>query len=115
MRGGQDMTHSAEKDVPTQEEREALDRASSVFGWQHLARYSGMSAEWLNLTLLAIVRSALAAHIRVGESVAATLREHWFHDGGDLCDCGYWAHLDSVKRHHIEDALTRVIPPGEGR
>jgi hypothetical protein len=39
------------------------------------------------------------------QDVAAVLREHWFHDGGDLCECGYWAHLDSVKRHHIEDVL----------
>ena len=51
-----------ESGLPTEDEREALDRASSVFGWQHLARYSGMSTEWLDVTLLAIVRSALAAH-----------------------------------------------------
>lgn len=35
----------------------------------------------------------------------AALGEHWFHDGGDTCECGYWAHLDSVKRHHIADML----------
>jgi hypothetical protein len=36
----------------------AVDRASKVFGWQHLSRYSGMSAEWMDATLTAIVREA---------------------------------------------------------
>ena len=44
----------------TEEEQEAVDRAALVFGWQHLARYSGQSDEWLERTLAAMVRTALA-------------------------------------------------------
>lgn len=51
----------------TDGEREGIDRASSVLGWQHLVRYSGMSREWLDLTLAAMVRSARVEQARAGE------------------------------------------------
>lgn len=65
-------TRAAE--VLADEEREAIDRASSVLGWQHLARYSGQSQEWLDLTLAAMVRSVFAVRLaarddREGETV----------------------------------------------
>lgn len=43
------------------------------------------------------------------QTASDVLGEHWFHDGGNTCECGYWAELDSVKRHHIEDALTEAL------
>ena len=33
--------------------------AGRVFGWQHLARYSGASAEWMDSVLGAVVRNAI--------------------------------------------------------
>lgn len=51
------------------EEQEAVDRASLVFGWQHLARYSGQSGEWLEATLTAMVRAVLAARTAQPEGV----------------------------------------------
>ena len=38
---------------------EAQARAAQVFGWQHLVKYAGMSAEWMDATLSAVVAAAL--------------------------------------------------------
>jgi hypothetical protein len=42
-------------------------------------------------------------------AVEAPFSDHWFHDGGNVCECGYWAEFDSVKRHHLEDALRAAL------
>lgn len=45
--------------------------------------------------------------------IRRTLDEHWFYDDTHTCECGYWAHFDSVRRHHIEDMLVAALsaPP----
>lgn len=47
------------------------------------------------------------------DRVRRTLDEHWFYDDTDTCECGYWAHFDSPRRHHIEDMLVAALsaPP----
>ena len=49
------------------------------------------------------------------DRVRRTLDEHWFYDDTDTCECGYWAHFDSPRRHHIEDMLVAALsaPPAE--
>ena len=37
------------------------EAAGRVFGWQHLVRYSGESADWMDDVLGAVVRNAIAA------------------------------------------------------
>ena len=41
--------------------------------------------------------------------IRRTLDEHWFYDDTNACECGYWAHFDSVRRHHIEDMLVAAL------
>lgn len=58
----------------TEREAEVVDRMATVFGWQHLARYSGQTSEWLNLTLGAMARAAMHADRRATEGHAAAIR-----------------------------------------
>lgn len=43
------------------------------------------------------------------DQIRRTLDDHWFYDDTDTCECGYWAHFDSVRRHHIEDMLVAAL------
>ena len=47
--------------TPTPEPtREAIAAMKRIAGWQHLVKYAGMSPEWMDATLGALARAAIA-------------------------------------------------------
>ena len=80
----------SEQTTPRTVEEVAQEEAERVFGWQHLVRYSGMSVEWMDRTLGAIVRNALRAQAARMPSV--TRHRVWVHREAD----GYLLSISSL-------------------
>lgn len=85
----------------------AAEDAARIFGWQHLARYSGQSPEWLEKTLAAMVAAVVPV---VREALLNEVRERIGMLGVRRDSAEMWGVITVL--HLIDDMAAEPRDPG---